>query len=289
MLPETGEGASQSRVPEASVFPVQCSAGLAGRHPGVVRFRLAGNGDALDLGQVLVGVEPAGDPPAVRIGLALVEIHGDLAVGNGVAGKIEDDDAVAQRLGRGGPGVGLQAHGTLRGGKRDVGCRRLDLAVGVTVLELGVERLRRVDLGELDEFRACRPRIVESQLLRGEPAGLPAARHRFLVDAEFILRRELPGAFLQALARKGVLVIAPEGDRSRTDLAAQLHREPPRASAREVGYGEIDADLAGLHGRLGGPLDERRHQRDAELLHLEGAGAQRCRSFLSPLRARLTS
>jgi len=111
----------------------------------------------------------------VREGLALVQVHGDLAVGNGVSGQVEHDDAVAQGLSRGGPRVGLQAHGTLRGGKRDVRRRRLDLAVGVAVLEFGVQGFGRVDFRELREFRPRRSRIVEFQLLRGEPAGLLAA------------------------------------------------------------------------------------------------------------------
>ncbi len=58
---------------------------FADRPLGITRRGRAGHGDPLDLGDVLVGVEPAGDPPAVRVGLALVEIDGNLHVGHGVA------------------------------------------------------------------------------------------------------------------------------------------------------------------------------------------------------------
>ena len=172
--PEAGDGASQEQGAEASALSLAVRAGLAG--PAVRRRRIwpCRAGRALDLGRGSRRSEPASDPACgAGTSLRLVEIHGDLAVGDGFR-RIEHDDAVAQRLGRGGPGVGLEAHGTSFEGAARMPLSRLDLTVGsrYSARRRAISACRS---SGLRRFRPRRTRIVEVSSWRAGAAGLLAA------------------------------------------------------------------------------------------------------------------
>ena len=128
-MPAAGEATSQISSPCASV---------------VARAQIR---QALGRAAVLVGVEAADQPPAMRIRLALEHVGLHAHAGDWLAREIDRDDGELEPVLARDPAIGLDAEHDARGPERDARCGGQRLAIGIAILQLGdeVARPRLVD------------------------------------------------------------------------------------------------------------------------------------------------